>query len=137
MLELLGSMGAKDVREIGTETEVFVLAETVDGALEVGFTYCTGAPNPCGYVLMRRYRDLPLKPVQLSEFNNLQGLTYITRDASGGDVMLVHPVSAGSGLPRAYILSTVAKMKGFAAVFEAYAQKKWHLKPYQFYQHVE
>lgn len=138
MMELLTASKAREVRLIGTADGTnYVWAETPIGPVEVGFMQCHEAPNPCGYILMMRYRNLPLTPAQLALFNREAGFAYAFRQRDSRDIVIGYPVAIRSGLPREYILSSFGLMQGLSEVFENFVVTKLHFKPGQLYHHAE
>lgn len=138
MMELLKSQGATEVRRISTiENEFFVWAETPVGPIEVAFSQCHEAPNPCGYIIMSRYRNLPLTAAQMAQFNGRPDLTYVFREKGSKDVLLAFPVAVRTGLPREYVLSSFGMLAGMTEVFEDWLMKTLHYKSGQIYHHAE
>src|SRR6185295_9267085 len=139
MMELLAASGAKDVRRMGMFDGKFaVWAETPVGPVEVEFAQCHEAPNPCGYILKSRYRNLALTPVQLNKFNARDGaLFFAYRVEEAKDVVLEYPVAVRAGLSREYILSSFGMLGAMNDVFEDFAIRTWRMKPEQFRHHVE
>lgn len=138
MMELLTASKAREVRLIGgADGKNEVWAETPIGPVEVGFLECHEAPNPCGYILMMRYRNLPLTPAQLAMFNRQAGFAYAFREEGSRDIVIGYPVAIRSGLPRKYILSSFGLMQGLSEVFENFVVTKLHFKPEQLYHHAE
>lgn len=138
MSELLKSQGATEIHRINSHGRTYVAAEApVVGAIEVAFSECHEAPNPCGYILMSRYRNLPLTDAQLAQYNSRPDLAYVFREKGSRDVMLAFPVAVRTGLTREYIVSSFGFVSGMTEVFENWLIETLHYKPEQIYHHAE
>jgi hypothetical protein len=127
MRELLSSAGATNVREQQINGKSGLHADTPAGPIEVGFLECHEQPNPCGYILLKRYRNLTLSPGNMQEFNRTNGFAYLFRETGTNDVMLAYPVAMRTGLSRDYIVSSFGLLTGVSEVFEQFASDVLHL----------
>ncbi len=126
MMALLTAHGAT-ARKVMQAGEPVVFAKTPLGKIEIRFATCAEHPNPCGYFLMTRYKDLALTPDQLNRVNGGVGFAHAHRAPGSRDVTLVFPVSLGDGVDDAYVLRSIGTFDGASEVFEAALKRDLHV----------